>query len=526
MLQPRSIFTGSDPAPPADPRPPAHLDRDRDHDSTPAYPSPWDPRPPPEHRPRPDSRRAGSDLPLRCGGGHTATRPAKTPPPVARRKRPPPQDRTPTPTTTAATRPPASEPLRKRRRLHTRGRHSLGPLDFARTAPALDDRPPLSPLFFSSRTTRPQLPTRFSGAAAAARMLGTAREEGGIRTLTMARGTFSGLSPPAPTSLPSGRTSERSSMARTASPDARERDPLRRLASVGVVEMLEHDGRPTFIVDMDDFHNYADDAPGLQIIFANHALRSSPAVWDSIVGRCPDSDADPDQHTSHAASQFRAWVLSTASPGESQSQSPSPVEHGGIIWSCYTLRKRLRVVSSAIPPHATSSIASTTAHSNFAIPSVSSAGLRSITSLSSARGNERQDYFGSSVLIGEPTPPKSAPPKSLALTDSPSEDGSGLCPKPSHTSLPSIEDPESVSFANECVLRAHCAGDVDSFHREPKGDAEVSHDMGFFDWTRLAISSSLPSHIQFARSVDWASTPLGPIEFWSNDLRAMCNLIM
>jgi hypothetical protein len=50
--------------------------------------------------------------------------------------------------------------------------------------------------------------------------------------------------------------------------------------------------------------------------------------------------------------------------------------------------------------------------------------------------------------------------------------------------------------------------------------------MGFFDWTRLSISSSLPPHIQFARAIDWASTPLGPIEYWSNDLRAMCNLIM
>ncbi|KAI1527835.1 BaeS Signal transduction histidine kinase [Pyrenophora tritici-repentis] len=50
--------------------------------------------------------------------------------------------------------------------------------------------------------------------------------------------------------------------------------------------------------------------------------------------------------------------------------------------------------------------------------------------------------------------------------------------------------------------------------------------MGFFDWTRLAVSPSLPRHIQFARSIDWASTPLGPIEYWSNDLRAMCNLIM
>lgn len=47
-----------------------------------------------------------------------------------------------------------------------------------------------------------------------------------------------------------------------------------------------------------------------------------------------------------------------------------------------------------------------------------------------------------------------------------------------------------------------------------------------FDWTRLPISAALPRHIQFARSIDWAKTPLGPIESWAFDLRAMCNLIM
>jgi PAS domain-containing protein len=47
-----------------------------------------------------------------------------------------------------------------------------------------------------------------------------------------------------------------------------------------------------------------------------------------------------------------------------------------------------------------------------------------------------------------------------------------------------------------------------------------------FDWTRLPMSAALPRHIQFARSIDWAATPLGPIEEWGFDLRAMCNLIM
>jgi hypothetical protein len=47
-----------------------------------------------------------------------------------------------------------------------------------------------------------------------------------------------------------------------------------------------------------------------------------------------------------------------------------------------------------------------------------------------------------------------------------------------------------------------------------------------FDWTRLPMSAALPRHVQFARSIDWAATSLGPIENWTFNLRAMCNLIM
>lgn len=36
----------------------------------------------------------------------------------------------------------------------------------------------------------------------------------------------------------------------------------------------------------------------------------------------------------------------------------------------------------------------------------------------------------------------------------------------------------------------------------------------------------MPQHVQFARSIDWGQTALGPIETWNADLRQMCNLIM
>lgn len=426
---------------------------------------------------------------------------------------------------------PTSEPLLKRRRVsHTR--RSLDHLSFVRASQlhkGHDGQPP-SPLFFShTRRIRPYLPARFSSSEAAARMLSRTQEDSGIKTVTLARGTFSGLSPPGPTSGASGRSSERSSLPRTASPDGRDRnDPLRLLGSVGVVELLEHDNRPTFIVDVGDSANHANDTPGLQILFANSALRSNPIMWELVAGK--PSNISGEDPTALASGQFKSWLLSTVIQGESLDVNPSPVEHGGIVWSCYTLRKRLRVASGAVPGPPPSSIPSTSASLDFAAPS-SSLQPTPTTGMepSPAAVQEPQDYFGNGAPVAmaddsDQEPHSALSPEHVPESEPVAADKRSIIPfqRPDRLELPDFKG--HPSFTNECVLRAHAAGDVDAFHRAPSPPQE--HDVGFFDWTRLSLSSSLPRHIQFARAIDWASTPLGPIEFWSNDLRAMCNLIM
>lgn len=537
MPLPRSIFTGRFPTIPIDrtpehrrlstpeyleslrslppgpkpPTPPAHL-------STALFPRPtWTPKLPFDPG---DPARRPLFAPLQAAGG------SGTPLAIAGTKRP-------VPPTTDSTHPasPTSQPLHKRRRLQGRPRRSLDHFNLSRSAHFQDGSQPPSPLFFSSRNSRPHLPARFSSSEAAARMLSKTREEGGIKTVNLARGTFSGLSPPAPASAASGRTSERSSLPRTASPDTRERsDPLRLLGSVGIVELLEQDGRPTFIVDIGALANYTPESSSLHILFANSALRSNSSIWELIAGNPPD--ASTDDVNAQATNQFRAWLLGAVNQGEMVDVSSSPVEYGGIVWSWYTLRKRLRIISGAMPSRAAISLPSIDPSVEFALPSVSSAGLvsgnTSDTFSSSTPIRDQQDYFGSSVPVVaqvEPKPPTTRTQNHAIRTrDQPSDGGSGSAQKSPVPALPYIGD--SPSFNNECVLRAHSAGDVDSFHREPDHRPPQDHDMGFFDWTRLNLSSSLPRHIQFARSVDWASTPLGPIEYWSNDLRAMCNLIM
>jgi hypothetical protein len=364
-------------------------------------------------------------------------------------------------------------------------------------------------------------------------MLQTAQgEDSGIKTVTLARGTFAALSPPG---LSSGRSSERSSIPRTLSPEGRERDrrdPLRLLGSLGVAELLEQDNRPTFIVDIGDTSNYTPGSTGLQIVFANHALRSNLAVWELVVGKA--SNHFIDDVAAHATSQFKGWLLSTIIQGENPDVNPSPIEHGGIIWSCYTLRRRLRVASGTAFSPDVSSIPSTAASNDFAMLSSSSAPLSSsngaVNSSTSNKQTEPQDYFGNTMAtvdeqmgedVASPTHPvvASDPDHSVETMD---------VVEQSRTKTKSFDiSPlrRYASFTDESVhLRAHSAGDVDTFYRNtsPLQEQEV----GFFDWTRLELSTSLPRHIQFARSIDWANTPLGPIEYWGNDLRAMCNLIM
>ncbi|KAF1955204.1 hypothetical protein CC80DRAFT_415608 [Byssothecium circinans] len=353
-------------------------------------------------------------------------------------------------------------------------------------------------------------------------MLSKTREDSGIKTVTLPRGSYSGLSPPGPQPTMGSRSSERLSLPpRPSSPDTRERkDPLRLLGSVSVVELLELDTRPVFIVDMGELLNHEPDVSNLHIVFANSVLRSNASIWASVVGNLPSPKGD--EPTAQPSNQFRGWLLSTRVEGGNL-VNPPPVEHGGIMWSCSTLRKRLRVVSGTISTLAVSSIPSTSASNEFGLP-LSSSVRTSATGIevTSISASQPVDYFSSTeskvakdahtVPISDPVPVKTDHTVPL----------DALSSKTDKFELPSLQ--EHPSFTNECVLRAYAAADVDPFHRT----VATSHDRdgGFFDWTRLELSSSLPPHIQFARSVDWASTPLGPIEYWSNDLRAMCNLIM
>lgn len=62
--------------------------------------------------------------------------------------------------------------------------------------------------------------------------------------------------------------------------------------------------------------------------------------------------------------------------------------------------------------------------------------------------------------------------------------------------------------------------------RGPRSGRHVGESLSSFDWTNERTPKKISPHIEFARSVDWSQTQLGPMSAWSTQLRSTANLVM
>ncbi|KAF2716077.1 hypothetical protein K431DRAFT_316794 [Polychaeton citri CBS 116435] len=500
-----------------------------------------------------------------------------------------------------------SEPARKK--IRQKHKHTLGGLSYLHqpsqgfAAP----REPPSPLFFShSPKPRPRLPPRFSSSEAAAKMLSSARaEDSHVKTVSLARGLVSAASSTSiPTSAPRDsmhhrQSLDRSSTGRSASPDtgsSREiqesstssRDPMAHvLNSIGIIELLEQDERPTFVVDLGDPSNYG--SGPINPIFMNAALRSYGGMPDLVTGIMSDSSGEIGGGNRHL--QFKSWLLSAAINGESLSVCLPAFSYVNTTWTCSTLRKRLRIISGAFNPQISAAngvdaIAITTPADVPRLPAQLTVPPTVPALAVEAAPSDVSDYFGPSAASPKaPDAPMTSPPSAEAVSadvfptieaavsldaKTPSSkltpgsvssvlplalgDGASLDQhygsKPDlSSSIALLHNPSMyVEQSTSPIAQVHNEGNTpfgkqedgantNTFHDHSQHDETstneddstipiVPSDAPSFDWTRLPITDAMPPHIRFARSVDWAVTSLGPIETWSADLRQMCNLIM
>ena len=60
----------------------------------------------------------------------------------------------------------------------------------------------------------------------------------------------------------------------------------------------------------------------------------------------------------------------------------------------------------------------------------------------------------------------------------------------------------------------------------PESPSQSFVTLGTPDWTLRTPKGVLSPHVIFARSVDWASTPLGDMHSWTKEFRQVTNLLM
>lgn len=377
-------------------------------------------------------------------------------------------------------------------------------------------------------------------------MLSNARnEEAHVKTVSLARGTVTTPSGGSPLALGSPRirrSVDRSSAGRSMSPDSSAvgvKDGMSNaLNSIGILELLEQDERPTFLVDLGDSSNYG--AGPLQLIFCNLSLRSYEGLQALVSGT--SSEDSPGPKTTFL--QFKSWLLSAAVSGESLNVCLPPFNYGNMTWSCSTVRKRVRVISGAfITPPATA-----TAAMRVSIPPAESLP----DALPSGRSTEAVDYFGvvpvpapapatgtkttnsdgSSSTLTEVVPtierPSNNDVQGSLLQVPPDLDLSGavdLLPSPSTYVQPpsnagALDTPRANSVLSSSTSKESQIANGGTLNSQIP---TVPSDAASFDWTRIPITDNMPSHIRFARSVDWAATSLGPIENWVST-RSMVSL--
>lgn len=428
--------------------------------------------------------------------------------------------------------PPSKKPRPGSRKAADRYRDPREPHDNTRLSPSL--------FLHDHSNARPALPFRLSGSDVDHKMMGkrVKDDSGTVRTLKLARGSLKLGNLTRPAQLPGAPSST--------SPSAMEIDEVQSspghsiLSQIGVAEYLEQDERPTFVIDLGEKANFE---PGpLHFVFANVALRASGNLYDSL---CSKGDQDsPGLSEATAFSEFKAWATSYVRNHVSLDIGLPSFFFLGITWTCCTLRKRLRLVKG-IPRSASASTVSNPPSAGLPGSMLRMrSGHRYTSSIyESVKGsdNEPLDYFGnfkaSLPPVSSPSPTrsevagsasdlqKSATKRAGKKLSRKSDDGVLVRDRDAKSkTLPHVKGGVPLSPFNmrsaEAILGAAAGGQFDNF------STSLQADSGFFDWTRLPVSPNLPPHIKFARSVDWAATPLGPIEDWSSELRSMCNLIM
>lgn len=263
-------------------------------------------------------------------------------------------------------------------------------------------------------------------------------------------------------------------------------DGLQDLDSIGVLEVLEHDSRPTFVIDLDPDINAPAHFQALAPSFGNASLTLHEILWDTVCGMNGDEAMLADY------ARFRAWVTSRSEFDDSCDVFPLTHVFFGMLWTGSTIRKRWRLISG----NKLLDAAAAAGRDLSGGPPSEIAGSNGPASPSSV-SKKRKAPAGAAGSV----PGHIGPVTQDASTTITTSQTAYKTPEPQESSYSSIANKSIDSM------------DLDAHHFA-------------CDWTVADLKGTASDHVHFVRSIDWASTPLGDMRNWSPEFKQVANLMI
>jgi len=247
-----------------------------------------------------------------------------------------------------------------------------------------------------------------------------------------------------------------------------------------ISEVLDADPRPCFVIDLDPDEDIpAHDTNGVKLllpVFSNAALRLHEQLFDALIGADAQGlDADVGTECPTFVN-FKKWVTGVTPHDESGDIFPLSFLYGEMLWTGSTVHKRWRLISGNRLWRDTGPFRDLSSGSP---PDIATGGLRAERAEKKRKATESNPTGTTIVAESVRQPTKT--------------NGSS-------------DDTGASSLGTSIILS--------------------TPDKAVVDWTSSKPRGILSPHLQYARTVNWADTPLGPMERWSPEFRQAANLCM
>ncbi|KAF7562145.1 hypothetical protein G7046_g1987 [Stylonectria norvegica] len=285
-----------------------------------------------------------------------------------------------------------------------------------------------------------------------------------------------------------------------------EANALDELSKLGFRDILDADSRPTFVIDLDpdeDSHS----APGLKVIhpvFCNAALRLHERLLDAVSRNDTTNFSNGEVDTTSYMA-FSSWATGWTKQDDSKDIFPLSFLFKDLLWTGSTISKRWRLISGNRAWRA-----------DIPLRDLSSSALHDATVASSRR--EQTPESGSQDGRLE------QPGATLKTSADPDSEATNAYTGTTSFAPPKKHQPLSASWHRHTSKGGSSKGTTISSNSASvvlsKPDKAVS------DWTVPKPDGLLSPHLEFARSIEWGLTPLGPMDSWSPEFRQAANLCM